>query len=333
MTEKLVSIVVPVFNTAEFLDECLSSLENQSYQNIEVICINDGSTDSSPDILRRFCKRNQHFVLIETENRGLSLARNEGIARSSGEWLLFVDSDDVLVHNAVETLVKRAESYSSDVIFFKSSLLDGDEDSPDKVADFSTNPLYVEEFDCGLDALASFAASNSWEPSACLQFLNLDFLRRSQLNFAPGIYHEDNLFTLQALIAAGPVAVIPDSLYLVRPNPNSITRVAKTARHVLGLLESHSIGAQTIAHAEKLPPRHQAGAAFVLNHIIHQARGATRQIPRENKKQEEKVVAAAIRKFHPVTQRHYLLLTLPILGHVAFLLSRLFRLGLRMMSR
>ena len=94
--EKLISVIVPVYNVEEYLDECLDSIRKQTYKNIEVILVNDGSTDKSQEICERYCQQDSRFYLINQENRGLSGARNRGIQESTAGFITFVDSDDVI---------------------------------------------------------------------------------------------------------------------------------------------------------------------------------------------------------------------------------------------
>ncbi len=101
--DKLVSIIVPVYNSAKYLDKCIHSLANQSYHNIEIILINDGSTDTSPSLCETWSEKDARVIVIHKDNAGVSAARNDGIARSSGEYIMFVDSDDYLSENAVRT--------------------------------------------------------------------------------------------------------------------------------------------------------------------------------------------------------------------------------------
>ena len=90
----MISIIVPVYNTAPYLPQCLDSLVNQTYRDIEIICVNDGSTDNSPDILKAYAERDSRILVIHQENLGLSGARNKGLESARREWVMFVDSDD-----------------------------------------------------------------------------------------------------------------------------------------------------------------------------------------------------------------------------------------------
>lgn len=101
----MISVIVPVYNVETYLEECLDSIQNQTYTDFEVLLVNDGSTDRSKAICERYCKENRHFHLLNQENQGLSAARNTGVAASRGEFIVFVDSDDMILANYLETLM------------------------------------------------------------------------------------------------------------------------------------------------------------------------------------------------------------------------------------
>lgn len=109
MKSSLISIIVPVYNTAEYVEECIRSILSQSYKNIELILVNDGSTDGSGVI----CRKYEHYPNIkffDQENSGATAARKRGVDEASGEWIMFVDSDDLLAKDAIAGLVKKCES-------------------------------------------------------------------------------------------------------------------------------------------------------------------------------------------------------------------------------
>ena len=101
----MISVIVPVYNVEKYLEECLDSIQNQTYSDIEVILVNDGSTDKSKEICGKYCKQDNRFQLLNQENQGLSAARNSGVAASTGEFIAFVDSDDIILPNYLETLM------------------------------------------------------------------------------------------------------------------------------------------------------------------------------------------------------------------------------------
>ena len=103
----MISVIVPIYNVERYLEECLNSIQHQTYTNIEVILVNDGSTDQSKIICERFCEADSRFHVIHQTNQGQSVARNVGVTASKGEYIAFVDSDDIIQHNYLETLMQH----------------------------------------------------------------------------------------------------------------------------------------------------------------------------------------------------------------------------------
>ena len=122
--QPLVSIIIPVFNTAKYLDVCLKSILVQTYSNFEAIIINDGSTDESAEIAIRYCEKDSRFRLWSYENSGLSVARNRGIKIANGQYITFIDSDDFVSPTFVEELVKNILATSSDIVMLSPQLVD-----------------------------------------------------------------------------------------------------------------------------------------------------------------------------------------------------------------
>ena len=112
----MISVIVPVYNVEEYLEECLESIKRQTYTDIEVILVNDGSTDRSKEICERYCEKDSRFKLVNQENKGLSGARNRGMLESKGEFISFVDSDDVLKEDMLEQLMKQMTSEDIDIV-------------------------------------------------------------------------------------------------------------------------------------------------------------------------------------------------------------------------
>lgn len=112
----MVSIIIPVYNVELYLRECLDSVLNQTYSDIEVIVVNDGSTDSSQNIIDSFCSKDNRIKSFYKVNGGLTSARNYGLARASGEWIMHLDGDDWLNENAVERLVCEGEVNNAEIV-------------------------------------------------------------------------------------------------------------------------------------------------------------------------------------------------------------------------
>ena len=111
-----VSIIIPIYNSDKTIDRCLKSIINQTYRNIEVICINDGSFDNSYKILQNYLRTDSRIKVINQTNKGVSSARNNGIKNSTGKYIMFVDADDYLKNNMIELLVKSIKKDSSDLL-------------------------------------------------------------------------------------------------------------------------------------------------------------------------------------------------------------------------
>ena len=113
---KLVSIIVPIYNTEKYLERCIDSLINQTYKNIEIILINDGSTDNSINILKKYKKIDTRIKIIDKKNEGPNIARKTGLENADGNYIMFVDSDDYIHPNTVEILVSKINEYQ--VVYF-----------------------------------------------------------------------------------------------------------------------------------------------------------------------------------------------------------------------
>ena len=111
--KELISIVVPVYNIERYIEQCVLSICDQTYKNIEIMLIDDGSTDRTAVLGRKYTELDNRFRLVEKDNGGVSSARNSGIDNAKGEWVLFVDADDVLVNTALEVLNSSINSTSS----------------------------------------------------------------------------------------------------------------------------------------------------------------------------------------------------------------------------
>lgn len=112
----LVSIIVPVYNSEKYLDRCLQSVKNQSYKNIEIILIDDGSTDNSGKICEKYAVKDKRVRVIHTKNNGPAAARNKGIENSKGEFIFFFDADDFIENNAIDLLIENYNQHKADII-------------------------------------------------------------------------------------------------------------------------------------------------------------------------------------------------------------------------
>lgn len=219
------SIIIPVYNVGSYLRECLDSVMHQTFQGWEAICVNDGSTDDSLAILGEYAAKDDRFKVINQTNGGLSAARNTGMDNASGEYIVFLDSDDWIEYNTLEILETHLQSPTSDLQPLDVLCFSGHRyieatrsfNPPDILADTA--------YTTGMDYYNGNALMQRDFAFVCvvLRAYRRSFIAESNLRFKEGIYHEDNLFTPLACYYAGRVRQIPNILYNYRVRANSIT--------------------------------------------------------------------------------------------------------------
>lgn len=123
----MISVIVPIYNKAPYIKECLDDICNQTYRDLEIICINDGSTDGSGEIVKEYAKKDTRFCYIEQENRGVSAARNRGLELAKGDYISFIDCDDGLEKDMYSFLLELMKKYNADIAHcgYKKVHLDG----------------------------------------------------------------------------------------------------------------------------------------------------------------------------------------------------------------
>ncbi|CEG29091.1 glycosyltransferase family 2 protein [Bacillus sp. B-jedd] len=228
---KLVSIIIPVYNSAPFLKECLDSVAAQTYRPLEVIIINDGSTDNSEEIIRTYLDTYSFFSYVSQENHGLGYTRNKGINLSRGESIFFLDSDDIIPEHAIEMLTRAKEKCGADF-------------AAGKVLRFTNERNYipVRHHEFGLYEKDTCIALSS-EPRlvqdsiACNKLWSASFLKEHSLYFEEGKYYEDMHLTLKAAVLARKIAIVKEPVYLWRvreeANSPSITQQRMKLRNTL----------------------------------------------------------------------------------------------------
>lgn len=218
-----VSVIVPVYNQENYLRACLDSVLSQTLQDVEVICVNDCSTDHCAQILSEYEKKDQRIHTIQNrKNGGLSYSRNKGLEAASGDYLCFLDSDDMLAKQALESLYQEAEENRTDVIFFNCRMKIESGKLQEEETEFCTKGDYSGIM-TGRQFFRKMQAINDVRIPACLQFWNKKRFDELSLGFLNGIVHEDILFTYFGLIQADRVLCVQKPLYIYRRHENSIT--------------------------------------------------------------------------------------------------------------
>ena len=215
----MVSVIVPVFNTEKYLEKCLDSLLAQTWKNIEILIVDDGSTDGSPAILSRYQKADPRIRLFTQKNGGLSAARNTALRHASGEWLMFADSDDFVSEDFCETALNAAAAQNADMVLFDATGI-----VEENGASFPHGSVLPEGAYSPreiLTALASFSfPPNVWSKLCRRKLYDGIF-------FPEGENWEDCAILHRVIGNASRIAVIHNVLYYYLARPGSITKDAQ----------------------------------------------------------------------------------------------------------
>lgn len=211
----LISIIVPTYNVEKYIRTCIESILAQTYRNIEVIIVNDGSTDQSLAVISDLICSHHNVKVINQKNQGLSVARNTGIDVATGKYITFVDADDKIMPDFVSSLHQIADKTGADIV--RGSFRDFNGNIPK-----GWGPDFNVPTNCGTIVLDQFLSSNI-SFVVVTSIYRLDFINSNHIRFTPGILLEDVDFTARAYMLAKLVATSPEPNYAYRINrPGSI---------------------------------------------------------------------------------------------------------------
>ena len=215
-----VSVVIPIYNVEKYLGECVDSVLRQTYKELEIILVDDGSPDRCGDICDEYARKDSRITVIHKPNGGLSDARNAGMELASGEYIYFLDSDDYLADNAVELLLKTARKHRTDILLFDGINFNEKGFAPK----FSESLLHKRKYTTGsgIGLINKAFEADDFICAVPLSFYRLDFLRREKLSFVKGLLFEDLMFNGEAFLKAGRMCSISEPLYMRRLHENSI---------------------------------------------------------------------------------------------------------------
>lgn len=225
-----ISIIVPVYNVEHELSRCVDSILNQSYSNIEVILVDDGSTDRCPSICDAFVMKDRRVRVIHKPNGGLSSARNAGLREASGEWILYVDSDDYILNDSCERLIAVGAKYDCDIV------------SADAIREFNGGREYMvhgslDDGKCypSRDFIIKTVKPCEWYAPAWLNLYKRSFLIENNLFFVEGLLHEDMEMQPRVFLAAKTVAYCAYPFYRYVDRASSIMNASKVDERVTAM--------------------------------------------------------------------------------------------------
>lgn len=232
MTQNVkISVIVPVYNVEKYIDRCICSILNQSYQEIEVLLIDDGSTDHSGEICEMYAKRDCRIIVHHKENEGLSEARNVGMRLASGMYIVFIDSDDYIEQDMLETLYYRMQKDKSDLAICNFSYVN-EEGHPE--IELNKDMPIKDEVISGAEAFERLADEKYWYyVTAVNKLYKKDVF--SKLLFPKGKFHEDEYVAHFVLDSCQRVSCIRNALYKYVQREGSITQESFSVRRLDGV--------------------------------------------------------------------------------------------------
>lgn len=212
-----VSVIVPVYNAAKYLPQCLDSICNQTLQNIEIICVDDGSTDNSLEILERYAEKDSRFQLLQQKNASAGAARNKGMSLARGEYLSFLDADDFFVADFLEVMYQKAKRAEADIVVCAAAEFDT------KMKRKTHMPYSLKEKYLPANDVFSYLDMpdyifNSFQNWAWNKLFRTEFVYRNKINFQQTYRTNDLFFTCKALVLAEKITTVKKDLICYRVN-------------------------------------------------------------------------------------------------------------------
>lgn len=216
---KLVSVIIPAYKTEKYIERCLKSVLDQTYTNLEVIVIDDGSPDNLYKIVEKYARLDSRIKLIRQENRGAAASRNHGLRKSRGDYIIFVDSDDYLEPNAIELLVNKISTENADVVMPDRYTKVGLDGKKSEELLFTNYKKYktVEDFVVNI----IIGQGRAWRVSSVLYDANI--IRNYNIKFPEGHIAEDVVFNLEFLSNANKISFLEYPTLNVNKRPDSVT--------------------------------------------------------------------------------------------------------------
>lgn len=231
-----VSVIIPVYNTEAYVEEAVRSIMNQTLRDIEIILIDDGSTDNSLSVIEELANDDARIKFHTQTNQGVSNTRNYGIEIASGEYIHFMDSDDILASETLELCYQACMEKNLDFIFFDAESFSENNDIS-LGFDYHRTYLFDEHVVCtGKEMLDKMLDENRYRASACLNLIKRDFIKQNKLSFYPGIIHEDELFTSELYLHAKKVSCVHELFYYRRLRAGSIMINGFSSKNIQGYL-------------------------------------------------------------------------------------------------
>lgn len=219
------TVIVPVYNTEPYITDCLDSLLRQTQKELQVVVVDDGSTDRSMQIVEGYRAHFENMLILRQENQGLGAARNAGVRAAAGQYIYFLDSDDFIETDTLETCYQCAKENSLDLVLFDAAtLLEDGVEKGIQIGKYDRRAI-IKDFNrkyTGREFLESYMKREPDIVSACLMYTKRSFVEEHHLQFQEGITHEDEEYRFRLMMADPKVMYLPKLFYNRRYRAGSI---------------------------------------------------------------------------------------------------------------
>lgn len=249
-----ISVIVPLYNCAPYIPECIGSLKAQTFTDFEVLCVDDGSTDDSLAVAKAAAEGDERFRFFALEkNSGQSVARNVALDNARGTYVALLDADDYFVPEALEKLSERAERQDLDDLYFSAQAFYESKELFGLVREEYSNRPAFDDVATGPQLFAYFEDHREFLPHAALRMVKRSLIEENHIRFYEGIIHEDVLFTFQTLVQSKRTSYLNEPLYRRRIRAGS----TMTAKHTIENVRGHFVCVQEMhkwveAHADEI---------------------------------------------------------------------------------
>lgn len=236
MTPK-VSVIMPIYNTAAYLPQALDSICNQTLRELQIILVDDGSTDECPKILQRYANRDSRIEVLTQKNQGQGCARNNGLAYAKGEYLYFMDSDDILDTSCLAECYEHCKQECLDYVFFDAQIL---EEHQQNQHSFNYDRKHLIDYTQKLDSkevLRQTLNNASFRSTIWLFFMRRDMVMQNHILFPIGVIHEDNAFVLELMLYSQWTRYIPIPAFHRRIRQCSTMTAPFSMRNIIGYVK------------------------------------------------------------------------------------------------
>lgn len=220
-----ISVIVPIYNVESYLDACMQSLVDQTYDDYEIVAVDDGSTDSSRSIAEKYAQKYPFVRVIPQENKGLGGARNTGLLNSNGEYVCFIDSDDYLEKDTLAVLADNVEKNNADIVMFDFEFVDTEGHS------LSVQKMFNDPIE-GVFSLSSRKDLLLASPSACNKLFRKSLFTDNEIFFPDRVWYEDVRTILKLYLYADNLCYVQRPFYKYVQRPGSIMNNAKLERNI-----------------------------------------------------------------------------------------------------